>query len=55
MAESLSVINKEQVGESFVIGFAGELTEKKGLRTLLCAYTQVDKKIPAALLIVGDV
>jgi glycosyltransferase involved in cell wall biosynthesis len=38
-----------------VIGFAGELREKKGMRTLLTAYAQVNKKIPATLLIVGDI
>jgi glycosyltransferase involved in cell wall biosynthesis len=55
LAESLSVINKGQVGESFVIGFAGELREKKGLRPLLSAYTQVNRRVSAGLLIVGDV
>jgi glycosyltransferase involved in cell wall biosynthesis len=38
-----------------IIGFAGELREKKGLKTLLDAYAQVHKKQPAALLIVGEV
>jgi glycosyltransferase involved in cell wall biosynthesis len=38
-----------------VIGFAGELREKKGLKTLLSAYAQVSKKLPAALLIIGEV
>ena len=38
-----------------VIGFAGELREKKGLRPLLSAYAQVTRKDPATLLIVGDV
>jgi len=38
-----------------VIGFAGELREKKGLMTLLDAYTLVNKKQPATLLIVGEV
>jgi len=37
-----------------VIGFVGELREKKGLKTLLSAYAQVSKKQPTALLIVGD-
>lgn len=36
-----------------VIGFVGELREKKGLQTLLSAYAQVNKKQPAILLIVG--
>jgi glycosyltransferase involved in cell wall biosynthesis len=38
-----------------VTGFAGELREKKGLRPLLNAYAQVNKREPATLLIVGDV
>jgi len=38
-----------------VIGFVGELREKKGLKTLLSAYAQVYKKQPAILLIVGEV
>jgi glycosyltransferase involved in cell wall biosynthesis len=40
---------------NFVIGFAGELREKKGLKTLLSAYAQVNKKHPIALLIAGEV
>ncbi|MBK8780487.1 MAG: glycosyltransferase [Anaerolineales bacterium] len=38
-----------------VIGFVGELREKKGLPTLLSAYAQIYKKQPASLLIVGEV
>ncbi len=38
-----------------VIGFVGELREKKGLATLLSAYAQINNKQPASLLIVGDV
>jgi glycosyltransferase involved in cell wall biosynthesis len=38
-----------------VIGFVGELREKKGLSTLLRAYAQVNKTQSATLLIVGDV
>ncbi len=38
-----------------IIGFVGELREKKGLSALLIAYTQVIKTVPASLLIVGDV
>jgi glycosyltransferase involved in cell wall biosynthesis len=37
-----------------VIGFAGELREKKGLKPLLNAYAQIAKVLPAHLLIVGD-
>ncbi len=40
---------------SVVLGFAGELREKKGLKTLLSAYAQVSKKQAATLLIVGEV
>jgi len=38
-----------------IIGFAGELREKKGLKTLLSAYAQVNKKQAITLLIVGEV
>lgn len=38
-----------------VIGFVGELREKKGLKTLLSAYAQANKNRRAALLIVGEV
>jgi glycosyltransferase involved in cell wall biosynthesis len=51
LAESLGLMK----GTKRVIGFAGELREKKGLRSLLSAYAQVNKKESAALLIVGDV
>lgn len=51
LAESLGLINET----ARVIGFAGELREKKGLRSLLSAYAQVNKKEPAVLLIAGDV
>jgi glycosyltransferase involved in cell wall biosynthesis len=37
------------------LGFAGELREKKGLSTLLHAYTQVNSRLPATLLVIGDV
>ena len=37
------------------IGFVGELREKKGLKTLLSAYAQVNKRQSTALLIVGEV
>ena len=38
-----------------VIGFVGELREKKGLSTLLNGYAKITKACPAVLLIVGDV
>ena len=56
LAESLGLIEEGNTEEtSWVIGFAGELREKKGLHPLLAAYTQVNKKKPALLLIVGDI
>jgi glycosyltransferase involved in cell wall biosynthesis len=56
LAESLSLINGGRLENSTrVIGFAGELREKKGLRPLLSAYAQVNKIRPTSLLIVGDV
>ncbi|MBE7534895.1 MAG: glycosyltransferase family 4 protein [Anaerolineales bacterium] len=38
-----------------VIGFVGELREKKGLRTLLNGYAQINQRRPSVLLIVGEV
>lgn len=38
-----------------VIGFVGELREKKGLQALLNAYAQINKSQPTTLLIVGEV
>jgi glycosyltransferase involved in cell wall biosynthesis len=38
-----------------VIGFVGELREKKGLAAFLNAYAQVSKKMPVSLLIVGEI
>ncbi|MEW6083845.1 MAG: glycosyltransferase family 4 protein [Chloroflexota bacterium] len=38
-----------------VLGFVGELREKKGLKTLLPAYAQANKRQPTTLLIVGEV
>jgi glycosyltransferase involved in cell wall biosynthesis len=56
LAESLSLINGRQVEDAArVIGFAGELRAKKGLRSLLSAYAQINQKNPVILLIVGDI
>lgn len=56
LAESLSLINPGKLEETGrVIGFAGELRQKKGLSTLFSAYAQVNKKKPATLLVVGDI
>ncbi len=41
--------------QNSVIGFVGELREKKGLKTLLNAYALINKVQPVALLIVGEV
>jgi len=54
LGESLN-LTKEGNEFARVIGFAGEIREKKGLRSLLTAYAQVNKKKPATLLIVGDI
>lgn len=51
LAEMLQVEGQR----SKVIGFVGELREKKGLATLLFGYAQLAKKMPASLLIVGEV
>jgi glycosyltransferase involved in cell wall biosynthesis len=50
MRESLGI----RPGEA-VLGFAGELREKKGLQHLLGALAAVREKRPACLLIIGDV
>ncbi|HCR72603.1 MAG TPA: hypothetical protein DIW23_14260 [Anaerolineae bacterium] len=62
LAEALEIENgklKVEEGkkkeERKVVGFVGELREKKGLQTLLLAYAQVNKKQPVTLLIVGEV
>lgn len=54
--ESLSLMSEgNSQGTARVIGFVGELREKKGLRPLLRAYAQVDRKNPATLLVIGDI
>ncbi len=45
---------KKKEERSAVIGFVGELREKKGLATFLTGYAQVAKSRPASLLIVGE-
>ena len=60
LAEALGLGGKRkeeraESGEWRVVGFVGELREKKGLKTLLNAYAQVSKKQAATLLIVGEV
>lgn len=56
LAEALGLANEKKKEErKFVIGFVGELREKKGLATLLSGYAQVSKTMPVSLLIVGEV
>lgn len=51
LAEALGVESRR----SKVIGFVGELREKKGMATLLSSYVQLAKKMPVSLLIVGEI
>ncbi len=51
LAEALGVESRR----SKVIGFVGELREKKGLTTLLTGYAQTNKRMPTTLLIVGEI
>ena len=56
LAEALGLQEEKQKEEKrLVIGFVGELREKKGLASLLSGYTQIAKKMPVSLLIVGEV
>ena len=56
LAEALGLVDEKKKEErKFVIGFVGELREKKGLATLLSGYAQLTKTMPASLLIVGEV
>jgi glycosyltransferase involved in cell wall biosynthesis len=55
LAEALGLPTNKHKGKPFVLGFAGELREKKGLKTLLNAYAQMNKQHPTILLIVGEV
>lgn len=56
LAEALGLVDEKKKEErNFVIGFVGELREKKGMATLLSGYAQLTKKMPACLLIVGEV
>ena len=54
LAETLGITGKTK-DERCVIGFVGELRNKKGLATLLSAYTQANKDRPITLLIVGEI
>ncbi len=54
VAQDSSVATLPQSDMNPVIGFVGELREKKGMKTLLSAYAQVNKRQPTTLLIVGE-
>ena len=54
LAKMLGLVVRQKK-EQRVIGFVGELREKKGLSALLRSYAQVNKDQPITLLIVGDV
>jgi glycosyltransferase involved in cell wall biosynthesis len=54
--EGMPLENAQQAARLHrVIGFVGELREKKGLQTLMNAYAHVNKRQPVTLLIVGEV
>lgn len=56
LAETLGLGRETKKEERIpVIGFAGELRDKKGLHSLLAGYAQLITTHPAALLIVGEV
>ncbi|MBD2438323.1 glycosyltransferase [Nostoc sp. FACHB-110] len=56
--QQTTTVNKESLGiaeDELVIGFCGELREKKGQQFLLNAFTTVRSQHPACLLIIGEV
>ncbi|MBN8657671.1 MAG: glycosyltransferase family 4 protein [Anaerolineae bacterium] len=53
--EILAEMLKVEGQKSKVVGFVGELREKKGMATLLSGYAQLIKTVPTSLLIVGEV
>ncbi len=56
LAEALGIERgKKKEGGMPVLGFVGELREKKGLRALLNGYAQLNKQSPTTLLIVGEI
>jgi len=55
LAEGLGLVEKNNQGKEIVIGFVGELREKKGMETLLTGYAMITKRRSAALLIIGEV
>ena len=55
MEKNIPLAKTLGLGDLPVIGFAGELREKKGMAALLAGYATVNKEHPATLLIVGEV
>ncbi|MBE0683839.1 MAG: glycosyltransferase family 4 protein [Anaerolineales bacterium] len=56
LAEMIGLESEKAKKErSTVVGFVGELREKKGLTTLLLGYAQVNKIRPTTLFIVGEI
>lgn len=56
LAEAIGLeVGKKKGERSAVIGFVGELREKKGIATFLCGYAQVTREIPVSLLLVGEI
>ncbi len=53
--EILAEMLKVEGQQSKVVGFVGELREKKGMATLLAGYAHLAKTVLASLLIVGEV
>ena len=53
--EALAELLQVEGQRSKVIGFVGELREKKGLTTLLVGYAQLAKTMSVSLLIVGEI
>jgi glycosyltransferase involved in cell wall biosynthesis len=56
-SDSLLSITRKQASRIHtpIIGFVGELRQKKGLATLLSAYAHTAKKMPVVLLVVGEI
>ena len=55
LADALGLKRKPKGEREPVLGFVGELREKKGLKPLLLAYAQISKKRAVTLLIVGEI
>ena len=55
LMKELGLAGEKKEERDPVIGFVGELRRKKGLKPLLNAYAQINGKLRASLLIVGEV